>query len=91
MKVKTAIYRNPISHSKTWFLNNCLCFNMFLEVTLTLNAWLLTSLAWNRDRNGGSKGFPRYRGTGIPSAITLKSSLTRTRRHRSISSWLYSY
>lgn len=36
------------------------------------------SLAWKRDRRGGSSGLPLYLGTGRPRAMTQKSSLTRT-------------
>lgn len=36
------------------------------------------SLAWKRERRGGSRGLPLNFGTGSPRAITRKSSLTRT-------------
>lgn len=35
------------------------------------------SLAWKRERSGGSRGLPLYLGTGSPRAMTRKSSLTR--------------
>lgn len=51
--------------------------NVFIPM-LTLNGRKWTSLAWKRERRGGSSGFPLYLGTGRPRAMTRKSSLTRT-------------
>jgi len=56
-------------------------------LSCTSNGGTRTSRAWKRERSGGSSGLPTYLGTGRPSAMTRKRSLTRTSFHASNSLW----